>query len=112
MWDLYIYTLKQGVMYRDYENIKKLIEFNEIIGEDKRIDILQKNLIKNIKRKIIKTNEDLKENLYGTCSILRIENMKIAMIGLIGLINTNKYSKKNSKELLFWMKKKLKEEKE
>ena len=118
MWDLYMYTLKQGVMYRDYENIKKLIEFNEIIGGDKRIDVLLEEFNKEI---VIKENnpkepnDDLKEEfIWRPCSIFRIgEYEDYDDWTCTGLINTHKYNKNNSKEILFWMrKKKLKEEKE
>lgn len=118
MWDIYMYSLKQGIMYRDYENIKTLIEFNETIGGDKRIDLLLEEFNKEIIEKENNPKEpsvDLKEEfIWRPCSIFRIgEYEDYDDWSCTGLINTNKYNKKNSKELLFWMrKKKLKEEKE
>lgn len=114
MWDLYMYCLRQGIMYKDYENIKSLIEFNEIIGGDKRIDLLLEDFNKEITIKENnpkEPNEDTKEEfIWRPCSIFRIREYEdYDDWTCTGLINTNKYN--NSKETLFWMrKKKLKEE--
>tara|TARA_B100001063_G_scaffold245953_1_gene283230 strand:+ start:500 stop:1054 length:555 start_codon:yes stop_codon:yes gene_type:complete len=116
MWDIYMCTLKQGIMYKGEENMKNLIEFNEIIGGDKRIDMLLEEYNKEM---IIKENNpkepnlDLKEEfIWRPCSISRIREYEdYDEWTCTGIIKTSKHN--NNKESLFWMrKKKLKEEKE